>query len=205
MIHLNTPLFASLFFTCLLTLTTGCSPEKAPAKEYVLTAGELETVERIGSEASQALKKSLGTQLKAALQSGGPENALRVCQQVAQPLTIQTSENLAKATVTRTALRFRNQANAPTEQDREILSEWENLLEKGAELTQSKIISTGPDQAIYYKPILTESVCLKCHGDPSGFSPALSKRLAESYPDDNAIHFATGDLRGAFRVVIELD
>jgi hypothetical protein len=171
----------------------------------VLTPEQIETVERIGSEASQTLKKNLGTQLKAALQSGGPEKALHVCQQVAQPLTIQTSETLSTATVTRTSLRVRNQANAPTEADRAVLSEWEALLATGKELPPSKVVSTGTNQAVYYKPIITEPICLKCHGDASEFSPTLSKTLAELYPNDKAINFAAGDLRGAFRVSIELD
>ena len=205
MTHPKVSLFASLLSACLLPFTAGCRSEKATAQEVSLSAEQIETVERVGSEASQTLMKNLGTQLKAALQSGGPEEALHVCQQVAQPLTVQTSEKLSTATVTRTALRVRNQANAPTEADRAVLSEWEALLASGKALPPSKVISTGTNQAVYYKPIITESICLKCHGDPSEFSPTLSQTLADLYPNDKAINFATGDLRGAFRVSIELD
>jgi len=201
MLHPNTSLSAALLSICLLAFATSCSSEKTD----VLTAEQTAKVERIGSDASLALKKSLGTQLKAALQSGGPENALKVCQQIAQPITNQTSETQAAATVTRTALRVRNPVNAPTESDRAVLSEWENLLAEGKALPPSKVIRTSENQAIYYQPIITESICLKCHGDPSGFSPDLSQKITKLYPEDQAINFSEGDLRGAFRVAVELD
>lgn len=204
MTHPRPNLFVAFLSSCLL-LSIGCRSEKSSVATEILTTQQLETVERIGSQATNTLEENLGKQLKAALQSGAPENALQVCQQVAQPLTVKTSESLPKATVTRTALRFRNEANAPSEEDRAILSEWETLLANGTELPPSKIVSPPPNQAVYYKPILTKPICLTCHGDPSGFSPELTETLTKSYPKDTATHFAEGDLRGAFRVVIDLD
>lgn len=204
MTHPRPYLLVALLFSCLLP-SIGCQSEKSSAATDILTPQQLETAERIGSEATQNLEESLGKQLKAALQSGGPEKALHVCQQVAQPLTAQTSDSLPQATVTRTALRYRNEANAPSEEARAILSEWETLLANGTELPPSKIISKPPNQAIYYKPILTKPICLTCHGDPSVFSPELTESLTKLYPADTATNFAEGDLRGAFRVVVELD
>lgn len=202
--RIKTCLFVALLFSCLLP-SIGCQSEKSSTTTDTLTRQQLETVERIGSEASQTLEENLGKQLKAALQSGGSEKALHVCKQLAQPLTVQTSHSFSKASVTRTALRFRNEANAPNEEDRAILSEWETLLANGTELPPSKLIGKLPNQAIYYKPILTKPICLTCHGDPSTFSPELTESLNRSYPKDTATNFAEGDLRGAFRVVVELD
>lgn len=201
---MNVPLSALLIALpsiCLL-INTGCRSGETAAN---LTTEQLETVERIGSEVSLTLEQNLGKQLKAALEAGGPENALHICQQIAQPLTSKTSDTLSNASVTRTALRFRNEANAPNNQDRAVLSDWETLLANGTELPPATIINTAPDQATYYKPILTKPICLKCHGDPSDFSPTLTETITNSYPKDTATNFAEGDLRGAFRVVIDLD
>ncbi|MGJ8725487.1 MAG: Tll0287-like domain-containing protein [Roseibacillus sp.] len=169
-----------------------------------LTTQQAEAAAEIGTEASLALMKSLGGQLKAALQSGGPENALHVCQQVAQPLTASTSQDLPAATVTRTALMVRNPANAPGTDDQEVLSRWQTLLAEGQSLPENEIVRHGANQALFYKPILTEAICLKCHGDPSTFSPALAAKISEAYPDDQAIGFKEGDLRGVFRVEVSL-
>lgn len=178
--------------------------DSVSSKPPEMTDEQVETAARIGAQASQTLMKSLGGQLMAALQSGGPESALQLCQVVAQPLTASTSEKLPTATVTRTALRFRNPENAPDDRDSEILSEWEAILAKGESLPSHRIISIDEKLALFYKPILTQAQCLKCHGDPATFSPALASQIDAAYPGDQAVGFSEGDLRGAFRVQVSL-
>lgn len=192
--------------TAVLAVSFSCrqEPKSQTKSASTFTVEQTETVTRIGSEASQALMKNLGGQLKAALQSGGPEKALHVCQQIAQPLTTSTSQELPAATVTRTALRYRNPINAPDARDQEVLSRWQGLLTEGKNLPENEIVLLDKDQALFYKPILTEAICLKCHGDPATFSPALAKKINEAYPKDQAIGFQEGDLRGAFRVQVTL-
>lgn len=196
--------------TLVFSVSVSCRQRAEPKIEPslieppALTAEETNAASEIGTEASLALMKSLGGQLKAALQSGGPENALHVCQQVAQPLTASTSQDLPAATVTRTALMVRNSANAPSTDDHEVLSRWQTLLAEGQSLPENEIIRQSDNQTLFYKPILTEAICLKCHGDPSTFSPALTAKISEGYPDDQAIGFKEGDLRGAFRVEVIL-
>lgn len=194
-------LIPAILFTCLLPFFTSCGSKKTTT----LTTEQIEEIEQIGSEASLALKKNLGTQLKTALQSGGSENALHICQQIAQPLTMQTSEALPLASITRTALRVRNPDNTPYDEARAVLSEWEKILTAGGNLPPSEVVHTTENEATYYQPIITEAICLKCHGDPSKFSPELSENLAQLYPEDKAINFSEGDLRGAFRVTVALD
>ncbi|QTN31556.1 DUF3365 domain-containing protein [Akkermansiaceae bacterium] len=203
--HTRLSLFTSLLSACLLPFTSGCSSDNDTTNTAELPPEQVETAGRIGSDASLTLKKNLGAQLKAALQSGSPETALHVCQKIAQPLTTQTSQEFPEAIVSRTALRVRNPANAPTDQDRAVLLEWENLLASGKDLPPSKLIHNGRTQIIYYQPILTEAICLKCHGSPSEFSSALSEKIIDLYPNDQAINFSEGDLRGAFRVTVTLD
>ena len=51
----------------------------------------------------------------------------------------------------------------------------------------------------YMKAIPTASMCLKCHG--AELAPEVSGALAELYPDDEAVGYSSGELRGAFSVV----
>jgi hypothetical protein len=43
-----------------------------------------------------------------------------------------------------------------------------------------------PEAGRYYKPLVIQEVCLKCHGDPAAFSPELTTALRELYPTDQA-------------------
>jgi hypothetical protein len=48
----------------------------------------------------------------------------------------------------------------------------------------------------YMQPIMTGKLCLTCHG--SQLAPPVAEALATHYPNDQAVGFKEGDLRGAF-------
>jgi len=53
----------------------------------------------------------------------------------------------------------------------------------------------GP--ARFLAPIGVEPICLNCHGPAASIPPDVRAALSELYPDDRAIGYAVGDLRGA--------
>lgn len=161
---------------------------------------ELE-IRATGEAASEALVTTLGSQLKGALQSGGPVAAISFCKEVAIPMTEATSGRFAGVTIRRTTLQPRNPANAPDATDREILEQWIAEMGEKEEAPEPRVIWED-GTARYYRPLLIAEVCLNCHGDASGFPPELASILAESYPEDEATGYALGDLRGAIRVDI---
>jgi hypothetical protein len=55
----------------------------------------------------------------------------------------------------------------------------------------------------YMQAIETKKICLVCHGE--NITAPIAEKLAEFYPDDTAIGFKLGDIRGAFRIVQPLD
>jgi hypothetical protein len=182
-----------------------CKPD--PVEEEVsqsLTPAQEEACLSKSSEAVQSLMGKLSTQLQAAMKAGGPESAVAVCQQVAQPITDSTNGELEGLTISRTSLKFRNAGNAPDQHDRSILGKWQALLDRKEELPGHELIPVGQNRALFYKPIVAQSICLRCHGDSETFSPKLQALLDEHYPDDMAHGYQEGDLRGAFRVVIDL-
>ncbi len=48
----------------------------------------------------------------------------------------------------------------------------------------------------YAEPIITQPLCLTCHGE--AVPPVLGDRIEELYPEDQALGFEAGDLRGVF-------
>lgn len=173
-------------------------PEQKIESTSLPTEAEQRRVSERGEAASEALMKSLGGQLKAALQSGGPVQAIIVCQQAALPLTTAAGESFDGVTVRRTTLKPRNPANAPDDTDRRVLEAMAR-----AEGVPEPVIEWEDDAARFYRPLMMQEVCLNCHGDPASFPTELTQALAERYPNDLATGYALGDFRGVIRVDVE--
>ena len=163
----------------------------------------------LAEEAKTAIKMyggSLKAELQTAMQTGGPINALAVCQTKAPEMakTVSASQQLQ---VSRVSLRNRNPVmGVPSEWQAQVLNDFEARKVKGEaleSLVYSELVeNNGKQEFRFMKAIPTEAMCLTCHG--SDISPAIMTRLTELYPQDKAIGFKEGDLRGAFVVVKNL-
>jgi hypothetical protein len=173
--------------------------QNAPAPPPPSEAEQTE-VRQAGHAVADKLVQTLGGQLKAALESGGPVAAVTVCQSAAQPLTSSVTAGTPGTTVRRTALKVRNPANAADATDLEVLMEFAKL---PPDQGPAEIIRWTENTARFYKPLVTQEVCTKCHGDPAGFSPELRQLLDTAYPDDQATGYQVGDLRGVIRVDVQ--
>ena len=156
-----------------------------------------------GDEAAKALLGSLGSKLKAAMKSGGPENALEVCRQAAIPSTTNVSQRFKGLRISRISTKPRNPANAATVLDRMVLETWASKLALGDETLTDVVHQNSGGKSVFFRPIRIKAVCLKCHGDSSQFSSGLSVKLAKFYPQDKATGYKLGELRGAFKVEFE--
>ena len=168
---------------------TAADPASSPEAVAEVTAR--------GEAAAKVLMERLGAQLKGAMGSGGPVAAITVCQQVAIPLTTSAGAEFEGVTVKRTTLKPRNPANAPDEKDRAVLEAM------AAQSPPEPTIRWEDGVAHFYRPLMIQEVCLKCHGDPATFPKELTEALASAYPADAATGYALGDLRGAIRVTID--
>ena len=181
--------FVISFFLFAVIFLAGCGKPDLPTKE------EEDRVREAGQLASQTLRENLGTQLKAALQAGGPASAMQACQQVAALTTKAIGDSFDGVTIRRTTMKPRNPGNAPDETDRKVLK----MLAASTELPKSHIEWTG-DTGRYYEPLVIQDICLNCHGNRSEFSEELLNKLTTLYPDDQATGYGLGELRGAIRV-----
>lgn len=163
----------------------------------------------LAEEAKTAIKMyggSLKTELQTAMQTGGPLNALAVCQTKAPEIAKTVSES-QQLQISRVSLRNRNPVmGVPSEWQAQVLNDFEARKVKGEaleSLVYSELVeNNGKQEFRFMKAIPTEAMCLTCHG--SDISPAIMTRLTELYPQDKAIGFKEGDLRGAFVVVKNL-
>jgi hypothetical protein len=145
---------------------------------------------------SQALKG----QLQAAIKQGGLINAVSVCKSVAPTIAAENSKD--GWTLTRTSLRVRNSDNTPDEWELSQLQQFELVNASGQQPADKPIVASefivndGNTQFRYMKAIPAQQLCLGCHG--SNIEPEMSALLSKTYPDDKAVNFALGDIRGAF-------
>jgi len=159
-------------------------------------------------EESRGLAGQLGSQLGAALKkelsAGGPESAIGVCRQVAPDLAGQLSRQ-SGARVARVSLKTRNPLlGQPDAWEQSVLQNFERRLaagEKPETLEHAEFVTEPAGRSFrYMKAIPVQPMCLGCHGATEAMAPAIRERLAADYPQDRAVGYSPGQLRGAFSV-----
>ena len=152
--------------------------------------------------AADALGKTLMGQMMAALERGGPTEAVGYCADSAQALTARFATD--SLDVGRTALRYRNPRNEPDAVERRILAYLGEQHATGTLPTEYAEVLRAPDgtrELRYVRPIVLQKGCLTCHGPIEQIDPGIRQLIAERYPADSATGFTEGDLRGIVSVV----
>lgn len=183
---------------------TAASDSVAPAAETVestdLAAVDSASLVTVRG-AADALGKGLMTALLGQLEAGGPQAALSFCADSAQALTARYRQE--GLDVHRTSLKVRNPRNAPDSVEVRVLDQLAALHAAGtlpAEYIEIRRLGTGTREVRYFRPIQVQQGCLTCHGAVDDIAPELQTVLADRYPDDAAVGYAVGDLRGVIAV-----
>jgi hypothetical protein len=152
-------------------------------------------------ETVQEFMQTLKKELQAAMQEGGPVNAVSVCNLTA-PAIASTYSARNGWDVGRTSLKLRNPANAPDEWERSVLESFEERKRAGEDPAKMEyyeaIHEDGMSELRYMKAIPTAGLCLACHGEQ--LDSIVKARLETLYPDDQAVGYQVGDIRGAFTI-----
>lgn len=142
------------------------------------------------------LGSTLKSQLKAQLQADPSGlSAIGFCTAEAQFITNEVNSQLPDyANIRRTSLRTRNSINKPDVKDIEVMEKIkESIKNKTATSMMITKVDTK-DATRYYKPLVAEAACLKCHGE--NISSEIQAVIQASYPDENASHYTLGSFRG---------
>ena len=139
---------------------------------------------------------TLKSQLKTQLQTDPSGlSAIGFCTAEAQLITNEVNAQLPDyAKVRRTSLRTRNSINKPDTKDIEVMTKIEESIQ---DKTATAMMITKVDTkeaTCYYKPLVAEAACLKCHGE--NISPEIQAVIQTYYPDENASHYSLGSFRG---------
>jgi hypothetical protein len=149
----------------------------------------------------------LKDELQRALKEVGPEGAIRVCKKAAPDVTSDVAEAHGWD-VGRTALKLRNPDNKPDAWERQVLEDFVKRTREGANpktLSATRIDSADGETVFrYMKAIpLAKKPCATCHG--TNVDPDLRAEILERYPQDKAVGFKPGEIRGAFTLSRRID
>ncbi|MFT7859928.1 MAG: DUF3365 domain-containing protein [Sulfurimonas sp.] len=156
-----------------------------------------------GQKSTKMLMKILGSNMKKHMKQGGPMEALDFCSQEAYNLTESVNKKLPQGvSVKRVSLKTRNPLNTPSADEAKVLKELKQLQKEGKPLPKSVVKKTGQNSFKFYKPlVINKGVCLACHGDVK--DGKLKTEILNRYPEDKAMHYKMGDLRGAVVTTIK--
>lgn len=142
--------------------------------------------------ARDKLFAALSSKVMSAMQAGGAVKAIGYCKIAAPNIHGQVAESEALA-IGRTSFKLRNPANkAPA---------WAEgyVRQKRAE---PALLGHEDGRFAALLPIRMMALCTRCHGSPGAIDPEALKEIERLYPEDTAVGFEQGDLRGYFWIEV---
>jgi hypothetical protein len=173
-------------------------PEKVVKNVQYVSGADVVTYLRLGKEITDTVGAMLKGNLVAAMQDGGPVNAMQFCNMEAMTLTDVYSVKY-NTVVKRVSDKNRNPENAAREKELAVLDDFKKMLDAGEPLSP-KVVIDSEGKKNYYAPIFTGGVCLTCHGNPKNMQPELVSAIDSLYPNDKAKGYAVDELRGIWSV-----
>ncbi|QXP59262.1 DUF3365 domain-containing protein [Olleya sp. HaHaR_3_96] len=143
-------------------------------------------------------KAVLGKNLMGTIQKKGTIEALAFCNEKAYPLTDSMSV-VNNATIKRVSDKPRNQNNLANYKELTYINSFKNNIKNNKE--PKPIVELSDTKVHVYYPIITNAMCLQCHGTPNQDiqRPTLDK-LASLYPQDKAIGYDVNQVRGVWAI-----
>lgn len=181
-----------LLIVGLSLLLAGCESSSEPKVSM-----SVEQAMEAGKRIADASQSALASHLIKEIENVGFEGAVTYCHVNALPITDSLSL-IYNAEIRRTSFRNRNDANAPDSLDRVVLARFERMHE-GDTVPKPEVRYTERGKARYYSPIFVAPICLNCHGMTGmDLTADLHALILDEYPNDEAVGFETGDVRGAW-------
>lgn len=171
-----------------------------PAVAGAQDTGALDESRAVAKQFAQ----QLGGELKQALAAGGPENAVKVCKNIAPAIATELSTQHGWQ-VRRVSLKTRNpMIGMPDAWEQKVLAEFDQRAAKGekADAMEYSEVVTEPQGKYfrYMKALGVQPLCLACHGKPENIAEGTRAKLQAEYPHDRATGYQEGQIRGAITI-----
>jgi hypothetical protein len=165
-----------------------------------LTAADSAEVVENGGAIATAVMQGLSKRLQAQLAERGAAGAVDFCSQSALPLTDSLVGRRPDVTVKRTSTRIRNPRNSPDALEAAAMAWFDSVRAATGRLPEELVQAADYSEVRYYRPLLIAPFCVQCHGAAESIEAPVRAILKERYPQDQAIGYQPGDMRGVIRV-----
>ncbi|MEC7263926.1 MAG: DUF3365 domain-containing protein [Bacteroidota bacterium] len=155
----------------------------------------------MGMKFAQETQKVLGKNLMGTIQNKGVEDAVVFCNERAYPLTDSMATNF-NAQIRRVSDKPRNPKNAANASELAYIETFKKEVAAGGSM--KPILKEENGKVYFYYPIVTNSMCLNCHGTPGKtIQPNVAQHLSRLYPDDKALGYNENEVRGIWSIVFD--
>lgn len=156
------------------------------------------TAADIGLEYALGTKKVLGKNLIGTIQQKGTLEALTFCNVNAYTLTDSMATNFG-ASIKRVSDKPRNPENTASNKEKEIIQKYKSTISNNRKIEPIvEEIEEGIVQ--FYYPIITNSMCLQCHGSKNDIQNNIANEIHKLYPDDKATGYEENQVRGIWSI-----
>lgn len=153
-----------------------------------------------GKEIVKNTKQLLGKNLMRNLKTRGTVGALAFCNTKAIPLT-DSMVNKYHTFIQRVSDKPRKPSNHADTEEIALINLYKQNIVDGVALKPTLKEKDG--KKWFYKPIVTNQMCLQCHGEKDNIKPEVTKAILELYPEDAATGYVENQVRGMFKVEIQ--
>jgi len=151
----------------------------------------------IGDSIATTVQGNLLKNVSKAVADSGFIYAVEFCHLNAENITQAVAGNNNIISIQRISDLNRNPKNAIKTAQDSIVFEYFKVASKDTAVVLS-------EKVVYYKPInIMMPTCLKCHGEKNSMDPLLFKTIKSKYPEDLAMGYEEGDLRGMWKITME--
>ena len=151
-----------------------------------------------GKMIAQSTQKVLGKNLMLNIQKNGPIGAVAFCNEKAYPLT-DSMALVHHAKIKRVTDKPRNQNNKASKKELAYVAFFKSKINNNE--SYEPIVTNENGKTSFYSPIVTNTMCLNCHGVPeTNIDPKVTQLLNDKYPYDEAIGYKENEVRGIWSI-----
>lgn len=149
----------------------------------------------IGMAYAISTKAALGKNLIGTIQKDGTIAAVEFCNVAAYPITDSMAVK-NNANIKRVSDKPRNLNNQANTKELAHISKFKEDI--SAKIEPKPIIKETNNTVQFYYPIVTNTMCLQCHGKQ--VNPEVYKTIKALYPKDKAIGYMENEVRGIWSI-----
>ena len=189
-------IWSALFIVLVMLLGCNNSSDKENKAENKNGLTPLEQ----GLNFAMQTQKVLAENLMNEINTKGTVHALTFCS--AKAITLTDSMALAlNVQLKRVSDKARNPNNKANKKEAAYITKSKEFLARG-EIVKPKMAETNGKMVGYY-PIITNQICMQCHGNQdTEVLPETLSEIESLYPDDKGIDYEINELRGIWVVVM---